>query len=234
MHCSKELWWWRFGLCRVWHCVIRCGTVSLGVPFQTLKEEVVWSCGMSVTTYPVMQCHIPLSVTMCPVMQCHIPMSVTMYWVMQCHIPMSVTMYPVIQCYIPVSVTMYPVMHCHIPMSVTMYPSDAVSHPVRILSSTVVRTLSHRLQLNNTSTWLLLVFVWIHHVPDSVCHVWSPHSRSTNLLSCQVAASQRGCCSLHLQFAMDRSHTSCKTAIQLHILQTCWYLLLLDMWCEQL
>ena len=50
-----------------------CDTVSLGVPFQTLKEEVVWSCGMSVTMYPMMQCHIPMSVTMYPVMQCHIP-----------------------------------------------------------------------------------------------------------------------------------------------------------------
>ena len=31
-------------------------------------------------------------------------------------------------------------------------PSDAVSHPRRILSSTVARTLCHKLQLNNTST----------------------------------------------------------------------------------
>jgi len=28
---------------------------------------------MSVTMYPMMQCHIPMSVTMYPVMQCHIP-----------------------------------------------------------------------------------------------------------------------------------------------------------------
>ena len=83
---------------------------------------------------------------------------------------------------------------------------DAVSHPRRILKNTVARTLSHRLQLNNKSTWLLLVFVWIHHVPDSVSHAWSPQSRSTNLLSCHMAASQRGCCRLHLQFAMDPSH----------------------------
>jgi hypothetical protein len=31
-----------------------CDTVSLHVQFQTLKKEVVWSCGM----WPVMQCHI--------------------------------------------------------------------------------------------------------------------------------------------------------------------------------
>jgi len=81
-------------------------------------------------------------------------------------------------------------------------PCVAVSHPRRIFNNAVARTLYLRVQLNNTSTWLLLVFVWIHHVPDSVCHAWSPHSRSANLLSCHLA----GCCSLHLQFAMDPSH----------------------------
>ena len=96
--------------------------------------------------------------------------------------------------------------------------SDSVSHPRRILSNTVARTVSHRLHLNNTSTWLLLIFVWIHHVPDLDWCVWSPQSRFASLLPCHLAASQYGCWSLYLQFAMDHpSHTSCKTKVHVHI-----------------
>jgi hypothetical protein len=59
---AEELWMFKCiaaKSCGEGSVYLGCDSVSLGVQFHTLKKEVVWSWGVSVTMYPVMQCHIP-------------------------------------------------------------------------------------------------------------------------------------------------------------------------------
>ena len=66
-------------------------------------------------------------------------------WNVSNHVPNDAVSHPNVSNHVPSDAVSHPSVSNHV-------PSDAVSHPRRILSSTVARTLCHKLQLNNTST----------------------------------------------------------------------------------